>query len=438
MVDKYHLTENGPKPCSAHIRSCPVGGAHFDTKDEAEHAYELEMGEREGFFKKLKRSSGLDPYTRHIAKANLRIAAEERDLKRRDERQNGGTIEHQLIAEGVLSPEELEQRFAREINTRQAGITYMKGNEGDARIIGIGYGGDYKAEEEYGMAAISDRLRRGKAEPKDALLFEHKGYKVLAIRGEERGGGDFTDDLSDRYNSVAHSLEEAVRRHENYQPHDQWRASLKYTHLTVAQLKPEFAKAFPGAKVPRSKKEIIDALVKKEVGDFTTPAIGEFQTGRALVLVTKDPAEARMFEKLKEANDTGNLRVGNSSNPFSRGTLFYDQRDLSRSAREDLIRSEEATKAAKAYVAPLKEKLKAKGNLYAVNPRVDGDLKDVRDATYILNFYPRDRRDDVWGFYNKQELELIAEGRYSEVPSIVERDAERAADRERDAQRKKR
>lgn len=38
---KYHLGENGPAPCTASKRSCPVGGPeeHYGTREEAEDFY---------------------------------------------------------------------------------------------------------------------------------------------------------------------------------------------------------------------------------------------------------------------------------------------------------------------------------------------------------------------------------------------------------------
>lgn len=36
---RYHLTAHGPKRCAAEERACPLGGAHFSTKLEAEKAY---------------------------------------------------------------------------------------------------------------------------------------------------------------------------------------------------------------------------------------------------------------------------------------------------------------------------------------------------------------------------------------------------------------
>lgn len=39
----YHVTEDGPKICRASKVACPIGGAHFDTKENAQYAYEFAM-----------------------------------------------------------------------------------------------------------------------------------------------------------------------------------------------------------------------------------------------------------------------------------------------------------------------------------------------------------------------------------------------------------
>lgn len=37
---KYHNTPDGPRPCKATKRACPVGGEHFEDKAQAQEAYE--------------------------------------------------------------------------------------------------------------------------------------------------------------------------------------------------------------------------------------------------------------------------------------------------------------------------------------------------------------------------------------------------------------
>lgn len=39
-MTKYHITDNGPKPCKAVKRPCPVGGEHFESKAQAQNSYE--------------------------------------------------------------------------------------------------------------------------------------------------------------------------------------------------------------------------------------------------------------------------------------------------------------------------------------------------------------------------------------------------------------
>lgn len=35
----YHLSKNGPAPCTATVKECPLGGEHFETHQEAEKAF---------------------------------------------------------------------------------------------------------------------------------------------------------------------------------------------------------------------------------------------------------------------------------------------------------------------------------------------------------------------------------------------------------------
>lgn len=42
-MDKLHLTDDGPKPCSASVRDCPIGGDHFDNMKDAMSAYDSIM-----------------------------------------------------------------------------------------------------------------------------------------------------------------------------------------------------------------------------------------------------------------------------------------------------------------------------------------------------------------------------------------------------------
>lgn len=39
-MSKFHNTDDGPKPCTARKRPCPVGGEHFTDRGEAQKAFE--------------------------------------------------------------------------------------------------------------------------------------------------------------------------------------------------------------------------------------------------------------------------------------------------------------------------------------------------------------------------------------------------------------
>lgn len=39
-MTKYHLTDDGPRPCTASLRACPLGGEHFDSLADAQSEFE--------------------------------------------------------------------------------------------------------------------------------------------------------------------------------------------------------------------------------------------------------------------------------------------------------------------------------------------------------------------------------------------------------------
>lgn len=47
----FHLTENGPKPCRAQKRSCPLDSEHFDNAVDAQKAYETRLDRELGGFR---------------------------------------------------------------------------------------------------------------------------------------------------------------------------------------------------------------------------------------------------------------------------------------------------------------------------------------------------------------------------------------------------
>jgi hypothetical protein len=408
MANRFHLTDNGPKTCTASVRDCPIGGAHFEDKEAAELAYELKAEKKFNPLGALKKKS--DPYTSHIARAEKRIRSLESDMKIRDARQKNGTLYHELRAEGITD-ELLEERFAVETNNRESTIGYTESEEGSVRAVGLTYGGDYKAEEEWGMAAITKGLQDGTYGPDDVLLYTKGDTTILAVKGERTYGWSANPEEND---DVKRAEESARKRYNRYTPFEVQQMKWKLQNQSVADMRAQLkGKVVP---LPKTRDELLSALVKlNSQKEYHTPAMGEFQTGKALVIVTKDPLEAKLMTKLKESHNNGSLRVGGSSNPFGRAALFYDERDLSRERKAGLIRDEEAQKSAQAYIADTQAKLKAKGNLYAISPDASGETEDIREARYFLNYAPQNAKQ-ISGWFNKEQLERIADGDFSDVP----------------------
>lgn len=410
MSQNFHITDTGPKPCSASVRNCPVGGAHFGNKEEAQRAYEFTAGEKHGLFGGLKKK--LNPYSKHVTEADKRIESLESEMFARDLRQADGTLYDQIFSDG-FTPEELEKRFGEETHTREATISYMDLGENDARVLGLSYGGDYKAEEEYGMAHISASLASEAYGPNDVVFYQNGDFSVLAIRGERTYGWDNTD--ISKNTSVVNAEQKARSRYDSHSP---WplSKSMVYGRKSAVELKAEFKEKAPGQTLPKNKAEYIKRLLEIDAGGSTprTPAKGEFQTGNSLVIVTKDPLEAKLMSKLKASHDAGALRVGSSNNPFSRGVMFYDDRDLSRDYKSAMIRNEEAEKSATAYIAGTQAELEKQGSVYSVSPDVPKGATDIRESRFWLNFTPRGRKQ-VSGWFKKEQLDRMAAGDFSDT-----------------------
>lgn len=406
LKKNFHITENGPKKCTAGIRNCPVGGAHFEFKDEAQLAYELTSEQKYSPFQSLRKKSS--PFTSHIDRANKLIAKEEADLAMRDERQKGGTLYHQLLKEG-FTEEELVARAQEELRNRESGITFIHSDEGEAPIAGLLYTGDYKAEEEWGLHHISKSLKNGEYPPENVVQLEKDGYSYLILRGERSYEWDGKN--PEQSASIQRAMKEARNSYDNWKAGTDWRFEDKLNKLNAAEMKEQALKLGVKAK---TKDEARKAILADHYGNPRTTAQGYFQSGDALAIVTKDPLEAKMFAKLKEANDGGNLRVGSSSNPFSNGVGFYDQRDLSRAARERVIRTAEAKRSAEAFVAETRTKMRERGSVFAVSPEANHETQDIREATYWLNHAPNGRKQ-IFGRFTKEQLDRIADGDYSDV-----------------------
>lgn len=398
-MSKFHNSEDGPRPCHANVKACPVGGDHYDSLETAQKAYEDEMSKSVGIFNKLMTKK--DPNTAHIREAEKRIKASEKDLKARDARQGKDTVIHQLYREGITD-DDLKKVMELELNNREAGIGYLSTSEGSDMIVGVTYTGDYRAEEEWGLAHISKSLAEGTFKKDDVRFFEKDGKGYLLIKGER--SYNFEEDAKN-------SLKTADNRFSNYVDYDERSKQFSLERKSVAQLRSEFkGKIKP---LPTKKSDLINAVLDLErPKDFVKHPQGEFHLGNALAIVSDNPAMIATMRHAKDAHDNGSLRVGSSSNPFSNGVVFYDERDISRDDKINLIKSEEATKAAVDYISETEKKLKENGRVYANSPRVGPELKDVRDSKYWLNYSPKNHKQ-IFGWFNKDDLDKIANGDFS-------------------------
>lgn len=417
---RWHMSDGVNKKCSTTPDKCRAkgaGGEHFEgTQKEAEKWAEKKNSEdsRGGSFSgavnkvkaKLSREPK-DPSRAHIAAADKKIASMKKDLDARDTRV---TVSQQILDE--VSDEELGEMMKVKTSQRQAGIGYMKEEDSDRTILGVSYGGDFKAEEEWGLGHISKALKEGTMKPEDVTYEEENGKGILSVRA------DANDYVYER--DKQDSRNTAVDRFDRYVPFDDMKMGWKHERKSVAELRDGLkGKVKP---LPTKKDDLIAETVRLEKearGDKKEikPPQGEFQRGNVLTIVSDNKAMKAMMRKSKEAHDAGALRTGSSSNPFSRGVMFYDDRDISKETKMKQVRAEEALKSAKENIKGTQDKLKEQGTVYAVSPHVDHDIEDINDAKYWLNFSPDRRknpgREQMFGYFRKPELEQMAEGDFS-------------------------
>ncbi|WP_051259328.1 HEAT repeat domain-containing protein [Schaalia suimastitidis] len=62
MTTKFHVTEDGARPCKATVKPCPLGGEniHFASQEEAQAAYEAKMAEEHGVVASQKKATETD------------------------------------------------------------------------------------------------------------------------------------------------------------------------------------------------------------------------------------------------------------------------------------------------------------------------------------------------------------------------------------------
>lgn len=188
-----------------------------------------------------------------MAAAEKRLRSLESNILERDQRQLGGTVFHQLLGAGV-SEEELAARFERPVSTREAGISYMENSPGGAKAVGIAYGSDHKAEEEFGISHIAKNLREGTFEKDDVLLYEKNGFTFMAVRGERSYDWGLSGETSKRAEVTA------LERHKNWHHWEDRDLKRRLESMSASQV--ERILAGRVKPLPKTKAAAISAILK--------------------------------------------------------------------------------------------------------------------------------------------------------------------------------
>lgn len=139
-AESFHVGKNGPAPCGASVRDCPLGGAHYGTMVEAEKAFAKEQSKASGLFPRFKKPKAPEEpklYNPHHlelhAKTKKPSARQQKDLSTMEklaaERPPGFKLGFQLAEVGtalkegwqkgkeITEMDALARRHAREENT---------------------------------------------------------------------------------------------------------------------------------------------------------------------------------------------------------------------------------------------------------------------------------------------------------------------------------
>lgn len=317
------------------------------------------------------------------------------DRKLRQLRQNGGTVYRQLLARG-FAPDDITAAAESNAELRSICLTVAAQDGTDVPIVGVSYGGDFRAEEEWGLPEISTALKNGDGHQR-VFTGNVDGHFYFGIHAD---GG-----LA-HWNGQAHVAERATEALRRSRAASQWRTSREDRFKTVAELRTDIRDAGITGALPRTKAALQELHREKVRGILALTSVGEFHYGDTLIML---PATPILEATLRILADSGkHLRMGGSSGPFSRSFTLFDERDLtgdsleSERAREDYIRR--MNKKAE----PVATELRRHGSLYYLGP----GRREGGEDLFWLNFSPRDRQyPQQFGWYTlKQLAAMVATG----------------------------
>lgn len=322
------------------------------------------------------------------------------DNDRTVHQESGSTLYRSLLNKG-FTEDDIEVALNTEVAQRSFGLGTLQSDEGADPVLGIVYSGDYKHEEESGAASIADNLSN--FENQDNLFAEvthDSGERVFAAVAKTL----FQDD-------AARSVSEALSRHRN-----PYNSTFHLWRRTVAELRADLKAA--GVKpLPRKRDDIELAYLEHVDGKRVkrTETVGEFQMGKLLALVTDEPILIASLEHLAESAKSNALSLGSSSNPFSRGVLFFDVRDVPNATVHETYEAEQWHQDRMAEAADAIQELEESGSLYAIRPsHFTGEVigrphSENGGVFYFVNYSPR-RGKQLHGWMSIDDLHKIAAG----------------------------
>lgn len=290
-------------------------------------------------------------------------------------RQTAGTVYRQLLAQG-FTPASIEAEAEDFVDTRRIAIVMVAQDGSDDPVIGVQYGGDFRAEEEWGIPEISKALRDG-------------DWKRRLFTGNVEGHfylGLHADQGVNHWRGQEHidtRTAEALRR---ARLEAEWKAKSVTRGKTAQQLRTGLRDAGVEGPLPRTKVELED-MYRRIVGKVPERvSVGEFHYGDTLIMLPAAPVLEATLRILADAGK--HLRMGGSSSPFDRGAVLFDDRDLTGETVEAMRAREDYLRRMNRKAEPIRKALAEKGFVYALTP---GRRENGEDL-FFLNYSPHDRR----------------------------------------------
>jgi hypothetical protein len=304
-----------------------------------------------------------------LTRPNYRFTSvPERTIRRL--RQNAGTVYHQLLAAGFTA-EDIAAASEQYPRTRRISLATTEQDGSSIPVVAVAYGGDLRAEEEYGIPEISKALLAGE-HAKRVFTGEVDGRWYLGLHAD-RGLNRW-----EQQEIVARRAAEAQRRAQIEAQDEHWRDRF----LKVQELRDGLRAAGVDGPLPRTKTELQSLFAAKVRTTRPYVSVGEFHYGDTLIMLPAEPILEAALRILAGAGK--HLRMGGSSSPFGRGAYLFDDRDLTGETIEaDRVHEDYVRRMAK-KAKPVWDTLATKGQVFAISPGRRENGKDL----FWLNYYP--------------------------------------------------